>query len=332
MRAARIRRGGMVAMLAVAVIGVPIAASSSPASRGLLESARQTLKSIVQDVRRATAFRYQVTDDQGRSMDTADVIWVPEERAFAAVYHTFSHVAGLFEVHVATSDDLLSWTWRTTLATRASQATIEESSDGGYVVAWEQSPDPIHIVLTLFERWSDVLDAEPSRRIRVPVTTPGCAEGTPSIEAASSRRVSLAFHYQAGCTRDRQAAGATDWRGWRARTRPHLDRALIRAGAAGHIGDRDTIELKGHRLMLIEGQLALADPATWRTFLYDRETGSAEPLRIRTHQGTPNAANPTVSRVTIGGRSAILVTVFLFSEGAGPGEPGELIYYRLVDV
>jgi hypothetical protein len=289
------------------------------------------LRSIVEEVRDATAYRYQVTDDRGRSMDAADVIWIPEQREFAAVYHTFSHVTGQFEVHLATSPDVLSWTWRTTLAARASQATIEPASDGGYVIAWEQSPDPIHLVLTLFTRWSDVLAATPARRIAVPRTTPGCAEGTPSIEAASSRRVSLSFHYQAGCARDRQAVGATDWKGWRASTRPQLDRALIRAGAAGHIGDRDSVELQGHRLMLIEGQLALADPATWRTFLFDAETGSAERLRIRTHGGTPNAGNPTVSRVTIGGRTAILVTVFLFSEGAGTGEPGELIYYRVVE-
>jgi hypothetical protein len=327
-RAARTWRG-LLAMLAVVAIGVLIARTAAPATRMPVELARRALQSIVEDVRGATAYRYSVDDDQGRSMDTADVIWIPEAGTFAAVYHSMSQADGLFEVHLATSDDLLTWTWRTRLAVRASQATIEPASDGGYVMAWEQSPDPLHIVLTLFRRWADLLDATPSRRIAVPVTTPGCGEGTPSIEAASSRRVSVAFHYHAGCTRDRQAVGATDWKGWRASTRPLLDSALMRAGARGHIGDRDAIEFQGNRLMLIEGQLAADDPASWRTFLYDPETRSAEPLRIRTHGGTPNAANPTVSRIVIDGRSAVLVTVFLFTEGAGPGEPGELIYYRV---
>ena len=103
----------------------------------------------------------------------------------------------------------------------------------------------------------------------------------------------------------------------------------MRSGAAGHIGDRDAIAFMGNRFLVIEGQLALDDPGSWRTFLYDDTTGSAHRLRIRTHGGTPNAGNPTVSRVEIDGRSAILVTVFLFSEGAGPGEAGELIYYRV---
>jgi hypothetical protein len=307
-----------------------IATTAAPTTAAPIDVARRELRAIIEDVPGATAYRYAVTDDRGRTMDTADVVWVPEESTFAAVYHTLNPDR-IFEVHLATSTDLMSWTWRTTLATRAAQATIEPASDGGFVIAWEQSPDPIHVVLAFFDRWADVLAAAPTRRVAAPVTTPGCAEGTPSIRAASSRRVSLAFHYHAGCRRDRQAVGTTDWRAWRSSTRPVLDRALVRAGARGHIGDRDVIVFRGNRLMIIEGQLALGDPGTWRTFLHDGSTRSAERLRIRTHGGTPNAANPTVSRVVVDGRPAILVTVFLFTEGAAPGEAGELIYYRFVD-
>jgi hypothetical protein len=313
---------------ASAVVGLLIVTSADPATATSIDAARRQLRDIIEDVAGATAFRYGVTDDRGRSMDTADVIWVPEANAFAAVYHSLDR-DGIFEVHLATSDDLLDWTWRTRLAERASQATIVPATDGGYVVAWEQSPDPIHLALALFESWPDLLAATPARRISAPVTTPGCGEGTPAIDAASSRRVSVTFHYHASCRRDRQAMGATNWKSWRASTRPVLDRALMRAGADGHIGDRDEIVFMGNRFTVIEGQLALDVPGSWRTFLYDGTSQAAERLRIRTHGGTPNAANPTVSRVVIDGRPAILVTVFLFSEGARTGEAGELIYYRV---
>ncbi len=80
--------------------------------------------------------------------------------------------------------------------------------------------------------------------------------------------------------------------------------------------------------MLIEGQLVLDDFSSWRTFLYDDETRSAERVRFRTHQGSVAFANPTVEQVEIGGNSAILVTLFLMGEGAPSTEDGPLLFYR----
>jgi hypothetical protein len=326
-RAARARRGAarLGGMAAAATWLGMCAASLASAPIG---AALGDLRSIIEDVTQATAYRYATTDDLGHSMDTADVVWVPEAGAFAAVYHTRSPEDGRFRVHLATSTDLLDWAWQATLAERAAQASIEPASDGGYVVAWEQSPDPIHLALAFYESWADLRAGSPGRHLQFPVTTPGCAEGTPSIERASSVRVDVTFHYYEGCRRDRQARGSTDWTSWSTDTRPQVDRAIRAVGARGHIGDRDELAWDGQELVVIEGQLVLDEPGSWRTFLYDVASRRAEPLVIRTHGGTSSLANPTVSAIEIDGLAAILVTVFAFTEGAAPGESGQLIYYR----
>jgi hypothetical protein len=303
-------------------------APGSTPSPGSIEAARAGLRDLITDVTAATAYRCQLADDRGRSMGPTAIIWVPEAGRFAAVYFTLDDGDQAFHVQLATSADLMEWTWVVELADLASQPTIAAASDGGYVVAWEQEPDPIHIVIASFATWDDLRAGNVGRRFDVPVTMPACGEGTPSIDAASGTRVDLGFHYHADCERDREASGSTDWTTWQAVARPERDKALIDLGVAGHIGDRDTIAFGGHTLMFIDGQLVLDDFGSWRTFLYDDETRSAELLNFRTHKGSKAFSSLTVGQVTIGGQEAILVTMFLMGDGTPSPEDGTLVYYR----
>ena len=314
--------------LLVAAVVLAACAPAPVAGPVSVESARAELRDLITDVTAATAYRYRLTDDLGRWMDTAKVIWIPEAQRFAAVYHTWTEADRTFHVELATSRDLMDWTWEVRLADRASQPTIAAASDGGYVVAWEQEPDPIHNVIASFATWNDLRAGAVARRFDVPITMPACGEGTPSIDAASSKRVDLGFHYHGGCERDREATGTTDWTDWRSAARPERDEALTDLGVAGHVGDRDTISFHGHELMLIEGQRVLDDPSSWRTFLYDDETRSAEELHFRTHAGSVAVSNPTIERIEIAGRQAILVTLYVLSEGAHREEDGPLLFYR----
>lgn len=325
----RAKRGALTALLILATIASGCGATASP-GRVSGVAARAELRGLIEDVTAATAYRYRTTDDAGRSMDTAKIIWIPEANAFAAVYHTWSDTDSAFHVQIATSVDLMGWTWRQELASLASQPTIAAASDGGYVVAWEQEPDPIHLAIAYYATWVDLQAGKPTRRIDPPVTTPACGEGTPSIEAASSAHVDLAFHYHADCDLDRQAGGSTDWTTWRANTRPGIDKALADVGVRGHMGDRDHIAFRGNDFTLIEGQLARDDVSSWRTFLYDEWAGSVEPLRFRTHAGSMAFSNPTITQIEIDGAAAILVTLYVITEGAAGSEGGELIYYRLI--
>ena len=144
--------------------------------------ARAELAGLIQDVTAATAYRYRLSDDHGRWMDTVKVIETGRQApAFVAVYHSWSEEDSRFHVMVATSDDLLTWAWRTELAVMASQPYIAAVGDG-FVVAWEQEPDPIHIVLASYPSLEALIGAVPDRRQDLPVTMPACGEGTPSID------------------------------------------------------------------------------------------------------------------------------------------------------
>ena len=260
-------------------------------------------------------------------MDTLKVIQIPGASTFAAVYHTWTQEQ--FHVDLATSADLLTWTWRAELAAKASQPTIAAVPDAGYVVAWEQEPDPIHIAIASYPTWEALLDGTPGRRIDIPVTMPACGEGTPSFESVTRDRLELGFHHHASCERDLQASGTLDWSAgtWQARQEKGRDWALIEAGVAGHIGDRDRIAFRGRDLLLLDGQMVQDDNGTWRTFLVD-EAGHAERLAFRTAAGSAGFMNPTIAQVRIGGRDAILVTLFIPTESAHGEEDGPLVYYR----
>jgi hypothetical protein len=322
-------RRALTSLMIVAVIAVGCGSPAGPAN-GSAAAARAALRGLIEDVTAATAHRYHTTDNAGRGMDTAKIIWIPEAAAFGAMYHTWSDADSAFHVHLATSEDVMEWTWRREFGRQASQPTIAAATDGGYVVAWEQEPDPIHLVIAYYATWDDLLVGKPTRRIDPPVTTPACGEGTASIEAASSARVEVAFHYHADCDLDRQAGGTTDWTTWQATTRPAVDHALSAAGVTGHMGDRDRIDFRGHKLTLIEGQLVREDVRSWRTFLYDPSTGIAERLTFRTDAGSTAFSNPTITQIEIGGHPAVVVTLFVIGEGSAGSEDGELIYYRLI--
>jgi hypothetical protein len=93
--------------------------------------------------------------------------------------------------------------------------------------------------------------------------------------------------------------------------------------------DRDALTWRGRSVELVEGQLRKNDWASWRVFLYDPASRRACPLHIRTHGGSVAFGNPTITAVTSPtGADAIVVTLFLFSEGAAAGEAGQLVYYR----
>ena len=96
------------------------------------------------------------------------------------------------------------------------------------------------------------------------------------------------------------------------------------------IGDRDGGSYDGDYNRLIEAQLAPGDFSSWRNFLY--AGGSATQLSIRTHGGSQAFANPTFTPLPLpNGEPGVVVTQFLPSSVAAPGEAGELIYYRPQD-
>ena len=307
--------------------GRPGTTDPSHVEASTLDQARSELRSLIEDVTQATASSYGVMDDRGNVMDTVKILAVPEAGGFVGVYHTWRDDTGAFYVHLATSSDLVNWTWRVRLASEASQPTIKPASDGGYVVAWEQEPDN-HLKFAYYRSWTDLVAGAASKTLEAPQQLSSCAEGTPNLYSASSTFLDVGFHFYANCDLDRQARGSTDWMSWSAAERPLLDRAVRVHGVMGGVGDRDAISFKGSDFTLIEGQVIKGDWRTWRVFLHAGQTGEAEQLNIRTRAGSSAFTNPTIEQIEIGGQKAILVTLFVPGEGARDADAGELIYYR----
>ena len=289
------------------------------------DEARAELRYYIEHVTKATR-QYRSRDDAGHSMDGLKIIASPDAGGFIGVYHGYRD--GTFDVHLATSPDLMNWTWRTRLAPSASQPTIK-AAGSAYVVVWETDGDN-HLQFAYYDSRTALLNAVASKTFAAPRTLSPCAEGTPNIYNGNSASVDVGFHYYWNCDVDRQAKGTTDWISWSASAQPAIDDAILTYGVKGNIGDRDgVLTFRDHGFGLIEGQLTKGDWGAWRVFLYDYEAGTAELLNIQTDAGSTAFGNPTIEQVRVGARSAIVVTVFLFGEGARGDEGGSLIYYRI---
>ena len=314
-----------VVLVAVGCAGPRPSGSRPDDAAAAVERSRTRLLTSIEDVAGSTAHRYGVTDDLGHEMDTVKIIAIPESGGFVGLSHSFHD--GTYDVNLATSTDLMTWTWRVRLATRASMPTIKPASDGGYAVAWEQEPDN-HLRFSYYPSWDALLRGAPTKSLDAPQRLSGCAEGTPNLYAASSTALDVGFHFFDRCELDRQARGATDWTTWDPAPRPTIENAVRANRVTGGVGDRDVIRFGDADLTLVEGQVVKDDWRSWRIFLYDEVTGRAEPVDFHTDAMSFAFTNPTIERITIGGREAVLVSLFIPGEGALGGEAGELIYYR----
>ncbi|MFJ3220081.1 hypothetical protein ACIPLC_29705 [Kitasatospora sp. NPDC086801] len=318
-----------------ATLALPLIFASMPIAQTAPPSdvPRADLRSLVENVVLADGYRYQATDSAGRSMDAAKIIQ-DETGDYLAVYHTM-RADGRYHAAIAFSSDLLTWTFAQDFGAGSSQPTISRVGNGGYVVAWEQDPNN-HVAVRYYANRVNLLAASASRQFDAPRTLSRCAEGTPNIYSVTlgpdidHSTIDIGGHYYANCDVDRQMrATLTNFSSWSASTQPNFDNALLYWNVRGNIGDRDSLSFKGFPFGLIEGQYEKGKFESWRTFIYDYTTGNADRTSIHTHAGSVAFANPSITRIkTPAGADALLVSLFIPSEGAAGGEAGQLIYFR----
>ncbi|KAJ7247177.1 hypothetical protein B0H12DRAFT_1125485 [Mycena haematopus] len=305
-------------------------------------SAKEYLLSLITDVSAADGAVYGARDNLGQSMDTAKVIQAPEGD-YLAVYHTLVDADNQFHSSIGTSKDLRTFTWAAGFGAGSSQPTIFAVHGGsaGYVVAWEQEPAN-HIAVRYFPDRHHLLAGNATRAFDAPRTLSRCAEGTPNIYAVQMNPdidhsiIDIGGHYYRNCNVDRQQRGTlTNFTTWVTEPQPELDGTIEAWGVEGNIGGRDPLlafatEKGGEsRFQLIEGQFTFGDFGSWRIYLHDLSTGTAVRVDIATAKGSTAFANPSISRIiSPQGREAIVVGLFLPSEGAAAVEAGQLIYYR----
>lgn len=295
------------------------------------DDARHKLVALIADVRGADGHQYSSHDHRGNTMDCVKIIKRPDSEEFIGVYHTY--IDNVPRVNLAVSNDLFNWTWLHELAYFGSQPTIVVPSDypDGFIVAWEQEPHN-HIQVSFYSTWLDLQNGNAQKNYSVAQSLSSCAEGTPNIYGQPTLdNIDFGFHFYDNCIVDRQARGTLkNFNQWTdARAQPNVDNAILYWGVKGNIGDRDALSnFRDFAFTIIEGQYTPKDFGTWRVFVFDPQTGNADPVPVTTHGQSKAFANPSMTMATWKGQSILIVTLFVPSEQSAPGEAGELIYYH----
>jgi hypothetical protein len=326
---------------------MPLETLVAPPPAGQYHSSAQVqVARLLGDVTAADGWDYGAVDSSGKTMDTAKIIAKPGG-GYLAVYHCL--VSTVFEVRVADSTNLATWTYRATLGTHESQPAIAVLPDGGFLVPVEadnngiQSPSATWIRFHYYTSLANLLAGTAARTLDTEHTlvgpiSGGGAEGTPHVYRVVSYTdidhsiFDIGCHYFMGAVTDRQARGTlTNWSSWSMRTEPLIDTAVARQGAAGKVGDRDSLTWGDSTLVIVEAQTVQNDNATWQPYLYDWQTGQAVRLSVKTHGGSTGFANSTMTLLPgpVSG-TVLLATHFIFGAAAAPGESNSLIYYRTV--
>jgi hypothetical protein len=308
------------------------------------DEARNELKGYIEYVTQADGYRYAATDSAGNLMDCAKIIANPNVSGqFIAVYHTYT--SGVGRVNMATSTDLTTWTFVTSLAgssgANATQPTII-AVGSGFMTAWEQEPNN-YIKVSYYSSWVNLQSGTTARTKDLPRQQSTYAEGTPHFYSATSTSADIGFHYYANGTNDRQARGtltgfsSTGAGTWTSSKQTTIDDSILYwmtqwgLPTNRNIGDRDYISYDNYEFLFIEGCGNNSNFGDWRTFLYDPQTGNADYCDIQTHQGCIAFANPTITRTTFNGHDTLIMTLFVPTENNPAAEKGTLIYYRYID-
>lgn len=297
------------------------------------------VKGLFEDVVAATDYRYNLKDDQGCRLDTLKIVENPSG-GYIGLYHF--DLKGIFQVRLAISTDLLHWNFIRTVEVHASQPTIAQAPNGGYIVVFEKEDVGSHLKLHYYTNLSTLINGPPDFAIDIPRTLSNFHEGTPNVYNITLKdyamNACIGFHYDDG-TVDNVAVGwltvqLDNSKKWTWHAVPQKEYNLkLRQGwnVKGNIGDRDYGQIFGRNFTLQEGCLVERDGhwAYWRIFLYDHLSDNFTMLNIKTHGGSTAFGNPTFAFVkSPRGKDCIVITYFLFTEGAASGESGELIFYK----
>ncbi len=302
----------------------------------------EAISELFEDVTGADHYRFDAKDNHAVGLDTIKIIENPAG-GYIGVYHHL--LSGEFQVRLGTSTNLLNWTFQRTLAANASQPTIAyHSPSGGFYLVYEQWMSPgstgaCHLKIDYYGSVNDLLSSAPTATFVIPHSTfnPSNLEGTPNVYTISTdgNTLDIGYHFfNSNISRDWNARGTltgffSGFPVWNSHIEAVYNNKLFTEGAGGNLGDRDYGLLYGKEFNVQEGQLVQFDFGSWRSYLYDYETAAFHLLDIKTPKGSTAFGNPTFTVLKLpGGEMGIVVTYFLFSEGAASGEAGQLIFYQ----
>ena len=351
-------RRGLLVLLALALTGGGLHAAPS-------DPARLQLLAKMWNVTGADYFCFDARDHLGGAMEGVKIIANPEGKKadhdlFVAIYHNDSHPVygnGLRRVYLATSDDLQTWKMRSVQGGSsdypASQATIKAAPQGGFVVAWEQETAAGNSVHVRYYANKDLLyNAIATRMQDCPrqLSLDTQMEGAPTITAITETDVVLDFYQQQKVAG--QAAVTRHARGrlsnffpvstpctWQSVPQKLTDDSVLHwlvqwnEAAGASIGDSDGIATYTPRKLgskvrfsLVEARLEAGNMNASKVFLRDHDSFNADPVWLNV--GSTSYGMPSVTTdLKLNGQKITLVSVYIYPEGAVPGQTGQLIYY-----
>lgn len=299
--------------------------------------AQERLRTTVADLGAAEHVAFDLHAQDGTRMDGLDVA-ADGSGGYLGVAHR--ETDGRFVTALYASPDLRAWTRVRDLVARASQPALARQPGGGWLLAAEVDEveaDGVrrgHLRVLRYPSLAALRDGVPDWRYDAPRTRSTVAagfEGTPSLGEVTDTTAVVGFHALVGGHVDRNARGVLTGigsaaPGWATRPAPEVDVPLLRLGLAGNLGDRDHLELDGAALTVVEGQRVARDFGSWSLYVLDAAGTEAARIALRTPGRSASFGNPTASPVPLpdGGRGLVL-TAFVFSEGAAPGEAGPLL-------
>ena len=298
--------------------------------------------------------RYNAKDKQGAGLDTIKIVANPQSGYLGVCHFPIGgNSSEYFQVRLVCSADLLNWAFVRTVELQASQPTIAQAPNGAYIVAFEkhvfiEAKEERHIGFHYYPNLTCLLTGSEFYEKTANLTISAQLEGTPNINnitiTNSTMNASIGFHYNDAYELDNVATGhlivpldnPKNTMRWNWTTTPLLEynEKLRKDGdVKGNIGDRDCGQIFGRNFTLQEGNLYENSPqmnwTAWRIFLYDHLTSNFTMLNIKTHRGSTSFGNPTFTFLkSPNGKDCVVITYFLFSEGAESGEAGELIFYK----
>ncbi len=321
---------------------------------------------ILNNPKLAKGARYNLTDSSGQAMQTPSIIDLTNQPyKYAAVYHTPYPVEGgyRYKVNLAVSNNLLNWQFVRSLVDNADMPRIVKVKGASWLVLvheqWlgpdQASTAPAQLGFQLFYDANDLLNGI-IRSTWIQPQYMGDLNGTPSIYNFSLSLTNnyygvngqFGFHFWDG-SRDVNAV-STIVNLFNPSTQPqnypstavNYNNLFMSQGVSGNIGQRDTIQTTGGRRYNIqEGNIGAPGQSweLWRVWLYtfgdtnSYPTGNGTVLMLspQTVKGSSSFGNPsiTVVKPPLANQTGkrIVVSYFLFSEGAAPGEAGSLLYF-----
>jgi hypothetical protein len=252
-------------------------------ARSPSDDARRKLVSLIGQVQEADGRRYASRDHLGNTMNCVKIIKRTGSDDFIGVYHVYKD--NVPRVNLAISNDLLQWTWLKEIAVHGSQPTIAVRTDQpqGYILVWEETPGN-YLNFAFYMTWDDLKDGTPQKTYEVKRTLSRCTEGTPNIYGE-----------------------------------PTVDNALLHYGVRCSTRDRDALsDFDDYAFTIIEGQYQSKSIGTWRIFVFDLQTGTADQVPIVTNGRSQAFTNHTMTLTTLNEQRILLVTLFIINEKSAP--------------